>query len=300
MLEPTRCVGDIRGNKMLWSGLGVRRGCCLILAACLAVAAPGSRTAQAEAPVVEKKTGVMDREAVDVFKRMSRHLQDAKTLSFTTTGLREVAETSGIKELLGRSGIIILQRPDHFYAQSLRDDGMKTQVWFDGESLSVAVSDVKEARYATIAAPEGAKTIDGILDHLIDEYDYVLQLGDLMYRDVYGTLGGALLSAVYLGRKLVGGRSCHHLSLEFAGADAQLWVQDGDDPVPCRWAFTLRDEPAEPLFVSDFESWVSNPTIDAERYRFVAPPGATKVEMKELLTQDRERASSPGAAGDIH
>ena len=71
-----------------------------------------------------------------------------------------------------------------------------------------------------------------MLDHLIDEYDYVLQLGDLLYSDVYGTLGDVLLSAVHLGRKLVGGRPCHHLSLEFAGADAQLWVQDGDDPVP--------------------------------------------------------------------
>ena len=160
---------------------------------------------------------------------------------------------------------------------------METQAWFDGESLSIAVSGVKGAQYAAIAAPKGAKTIDGILDHLIDEYDYVLQLGDLMYSDVYKTHGDALLSAAYLGRKLVGGRPCHHLSLEFAGADAQLWVQDGDDPVPCRWAFTLRDEPSEPLFVSSFDSWVTNPSVDAARFRFVAPAGAKKVPLKDLL-----------------
>jgi hypothetical protein len=273
----------IEGSAM-GSGLGRARfvGCCLMVVACLVFFASG---ALAE----EKKTGVMDPQAIDAFKRMSQHLKNTKTLSFTTSGMREVAEASGIKVLRGRTGIVAMQRPNRFYTQVLGDDGRKKQAWFDGENLSIAVSGVKGAQYAQIAAPEGAKTIDGILDHLMDEYDYVLQLGDLFYSDVRASLEDALLSAVYLGRKLVGGRPCHHLSLEFAGADAQLWVQDGDDPVPCRWAFTLRDEPSEPLFVSSFDSWVSNPSVDAARFRFVAPAGATKIEMKDLLSQASAR-----------
>jgi hypothetical protein len=251
--------------------------------ACLVFFAAGGALAE------EKKTGVMDSQAIDAFKAMSKHLKNAKTLSFTTSDWREAADAFGIKELRSRTGMVVIQRPNRFYARALRDDGRETQVWFDGESLSVAVSGVKGAQYASIAAPKGAKTIDGILDHVIDEYDYVLQLGDLFYSDVHATLEDALLSAVYLGRRLVGGRPCHHLSLEFAGADAQLWVQDGDSPVPCRWAFTLLDEPSEPLFVSSFDSWVTNPSVDAARFRFVAPAGATKMEMKDLLAQASAR-----------
>ncbi len=237
----------------------------------------------------EKKTGVMDAQAIDAFKRMSQHLSKAKTLSFTTRGMYEVADASGIKELRGRIGKIIVQRPNRLYARALRDDGKETQVWFDGETLSIVRSGAKGAQYAAIAAPKGANTIDGLLDHLIDEYDYVLQLGDLLYSDVYGMFGDELLSAVHLGRKLVRGRPCHHLSLEFDGADTQLWVQDGDDPVPCRWAFTLRDEPSEPLYVSSFDSWVSNASVDAARFRFVAPAGATKMAMKDMLAQGSSR-----------
>ncbi len=271
--------------RAMCNGRGPTRlaGCCLMVVVCLVCFAAQGALAE------EKKTGVMDSQAIDAFKRMSQHLKNAKTLSFTTAGLREVADASGIKTLQSRIGMVVVQRPDRFYARALRDDGWEVQVWFDGASLSIAVSGAKGARYAAIAAPKGAKTIDGILDHLIDEYDYVLQLGDLLYSDVYGTLGDALLSAVHLGRKLVGGRLCHHLSLEFPGADAQLWVQDGDDPVPCRWAFTLRDEPSEPLFVSSFDSWVSNPSVDTARFRFVAPAGATKMEMKDLLAQASAR-----------
>jgi hypothetical protein len=239
----------------------------------------------ASAVAQEKETGVMQAEAIDTFKAMSQHLSKAETLSFTTSGLREIAGPSGIKYLHGRTGFVVLQRPDHLHAQALREDGQALRVWFDGQSLTIAVSDADDVRYATIAAPEGATTIDGILDHLEDRYDFVLQLGDLLYGDVYGTLGDALLSAVYLGPKLVDGRPCHHLSLEFAGADAQLWVQEGDDPIPCRWAFTLLDAPSEPLFVSSFDSWVSNLSVDPARFEFVVPAGATEVKLEELLAE---------------
>ena len=77
------------------------------------------------------------------------------------------------------------------------------------------------------------------------------------------------------------------LRYEIRLREPQLWVQDGDDPVPCRWAFTLLDEPSEPLFVSSFDSWVSNPSIDAARFRFVAPAGAKKMELKAVLAGEK-------------
>lgn len=237
----------------------------------------------------EKKAGTMDPQAIEVFQLMSEHLKQATTLSFTSSGMREVAEASGIKQLRGLSAAVALRRPEHVHAQALTDEGRATEIWFDGESLTVAASKGGETHYASIEAPEDAKTIDGMLDHLIEDYGFVLQLGDLLYDDVYATHEEALLSAVHLGRKLVGGRPCHHLSLEFAGADAQLWVQEGDDPIPCRWAFTLLDAPSEPLYVVNFESWVSNPDLAAERFAFSLPAGAVELEMEELLAEGGDR-----------
>lgn len=230
----------------------------------------------------------MQPEALEAFERMSSYLSEARTISFTTTGMREIAGPSGIKQIVGRSAAIVMQRPDRFDARIRRDDGTESRVRFDGTTLSMVVADAHGTRYATLAVPEQATTIDGLLDYLIDEYDFVLQLGDLMYSDVKATLDDALLSAVYLGRKEVDGRPCHHLSLEFAGADAQLWVQDGDDPVPCRWAFILREETSEPLFVSGFDSWVTNPTVDETRFSVEVPPGAVEVDAASLLRRSAE------------
>ncbi len=258
----------------------------LIAAACLLLFA-----AAASADEEVKKVDLLDEQAIDLVKSMSKHLGKTKVMSFSTHGLIEVAEESGLKELHGRTSLVVLQRPDRIYGRALDDNGIKTESWFDGKSFSVLVSGVGGARYATVAAPKGARTIDGIQDHMVEEYDFVLQIGDLFYSDVWGGMSknDALLSAAYLGPKLVGGRPCHHLSLEFDGADTQLWVEDGDDPVPCRWAFTLVDEPGEPLFVTDFDSWVDNPSVRDALFSFAPPAGATKMEMKELMAWVKEQ-----------
>ncbi len=232
----------------------------------------------------DTSAGVMEPEAVEILEGMSAYLKAAKTFTFRSKGLREVVSPSGVKLLLARSSIFIVERPDRLHAMVHRDDGSRFRVWFDGEALAIMETGAGGHRYATIAAPDGVSTLDGMLDHLIDEYDFVLQLGDLLYEDIGASLGKGLLSAVYLGPSLVDGRKCHHLSLELSGIDAQLWVQDGDDPSPCRWAFNLTDEPGAPLFASSFDSWATNPTIDARHFAFEPPAGASEVDIKELLS----------------
>ena len=169
------------GSPVIWIATkakcdgGERRrfpGHVLMVLACLVLFTAHAALAE------ETKTGVMESQAIDAFKRMSQHLRNAKTLSFTTRGMYEVADASGIKELRGRIAKVVVQRPDRLYVRVLRDDGRETQVWFDGKTLSIVRSGMKGAEYATMAAPKGAKTIDRLLDHLIDNYDYVLQLGD--------------------------------------------------------------------------------------------------------------------------
>ncbi len=256
------------GAKALLRSVGVSLIACLIGTV---------GTAQAE-------DGVMEADAVEVFERMSEHLKASKTMIFTSSSMREVVSPSGVKLLTTRSGIMMVQRPSHLQSIILRDDGSRFRVVFDGTQLTILQSGAQGHRYATLAAPEGVSTIDGMLDHLMDEHDYVLQLGDLLYEDLGATMGENLLSAIHLGPSLVNGAVCHHLSLEFSGVDAQVWVRDGDQPVPCRWAFNLTDEPGAPLFVSSFDSWQTNPTINPERFAVEPPAGATEVDFKEMLT----------------
>ncbi len=40
--------------------------------------------------------------------------------------------------------------------------------------------------------------------------------------------------------------------------------------------------PLEPLLVAEFDSWVENPKVDAARFRFAAPTGGQKLDMKAL------------------
>lgn len=264
----SRCCGKTE-RRLLASGA-------LILALSIGVA-----------PSLAQEQPLLDPAAVEVFEQMSAHLAAAPTVHFSATAYREVVFETGIKAINGRRGIGLIQRPDKFFVTSFRDDGVQTRGWFDGNTLTFAMSgvlkDAQQSAYASITLPQEARSIDAALDFMIDEYDYVLQLGDLMYSDVQAALGEGLLSAEHLGRKIIEGRPCHHLSLEFVGVDAQLWVEEGDNPIPCRWALTLLDEPSEPMLISTFDSWANGATIEPGQFTFQAIADAEELEMQEIL-----------------
>ncbi len=52
-----------------------------------------------------------------------------------------------------------------------------------------------------------------------------------------------------------------------------------------RDARNQRGEPCAPLFVSSFESWVTDPTVDEAQFSFELPPGAMEVDAATLLRQ---------------
>ena len=65
-----------------------------------------------------------------------------------------------------------------------------------------------------------------LLEELIEKHEAQLPLADLLYADIAKSFKESIISAEYLGIKLVNGVKCHHLSFESTGADWQIWVQD--------------------------------------------------------------------------
>ena len=216
---------------------------------------------------------------------MSKHLAKTKAMSFTSDGLLEVPDAAGIKALHGRKADVVLQRPDRFYASALDDDGVRSEVWFDGKTFTLLYSAQAGTRYASVEAPEGARSIDGIQDYMTEKYGFVLQIGDLFYSDVWGMSKDALLSARYLGPKLVPRPllPSRLARVRRRGGSAGLGGRTATRRSRCRWGLhPPGTSPRRPLYVTEFDSWVDDPGVDAARFRFAPPDGAKKLEMNEL------------------
>lgn len=215
----------------------------------------------------------MDEKALGIFKAMSDYLGGSETISFRTQAFFDVVRGSGIKIKTGRSSTVLLRRPEDLYIHAEGEDGSATTIWFDGSKVTLWRRDANE-----VMAIDFKGATDAMLDHVIDEHDAEIPLADLLYSDVNKTLGEDLLSAEYIGVRVVDGVPCHQLSFESPGADWQIWIEADSTPVPRRFVIDFVDDNSKPQYMARMDAWSIGG--DIEDFNFVAavPESVEQVE----------------------
>ena len=201
-------------------------------------------------PALGQETGPIDANAMQVLEGMSNHLAQAKSLSVRAQTLFDDVRKSGIKIKSARVVRLILRRPNSLRALSIGDSGAARSVWFDGTKFTVLQRDTNEVMELDFSG-----NIDGLLDELIDKHEAQLPLADLLYSNIAKGFKESIISAEYIGTKLVDGVKCHHLSFESTGADWQIWIQADANPVPRRFAITYVNLPEKPEFLAALDRW---------------------------------------------
>jgi hypothetical protein len=234
--------------------------------ACTALAAallPGAACAQ--------PAGV-DPQADTIFRAMTTYMAGLKQFSARTENTLEVVTTDLQKIQFVAPASITVSRPDKLLAER-RGDIEDQSFFYDGKSLTLYNPGSKH--YATVAAPD---SIDSMLDFARTRLDVFAPGGDLVDTRAYHRLMQDVKAGVYLGPEIVGGQRCHHLAYRATEVDWQVWVREGDRPLPCKYVITSKLMAGAPQFSTEVLDWNTNPTITADMFRFVPPAGARPVE----------------------
>lgn len=233
----------------------------IIVAVSLLMALP----AQAQAPRVEP-------EAARILKRMTDHMVSLKQFGLDTANTLEVVLTSGQKIQYTSAGHTTVQRPDKLRADRAGDI-VSQSFYYDGRTLTLFNPD--EHYYATVPAPG---TLDAMIDFARDSLDVVAPAGDLITEDAYERLMAAATSGVVVGKSAIGGVRCDHLAFRGPGVDWQIWIEDGDQPLPRKYVITTVDVAGAPQFEVIMSNWTTTPDVSAKQFEFMPPAGARKIE----------------------
>lgn len=228
-----------------------------------------------------EEAGPIDAKAMQTLEKMSKHLAQAKSLSFRALTLSDDVRESGIKVKSARVVRVIMKRPGSLRILAISDSGGARSVWFDGTKFTVLQRDTGEVMELDFDG-----NIDGLLDELIEKHEAQLPLADLLYSDIAKGFKQNIISAEYIGTKLVDGVNCHHLSFESTGADWQIWIQADANPVPRRFVITYVTLPEKPELLAAFDRWSLDG--DAADYHFMAsvPASSKKVEFGKITSSD--------------
>jgi hypothetical protein len=236
--------------------------CGLALMGMVAGAQPANPTAQ-----------VRDRQAMAILKRMADFLSQTQRFSVTVDTGFDVVQASGEKIEFGEIRKIVVSRPDHARIDITKRDGDTGGFIFDGKDI--AVFNTREKVYATVAR---AGTLDEAIDYFINNLDMRLPLAELLSSHLAETLHDKVRAASYVERTNIAGVPCDHIALRGAQADLQLWMAQGNQPLPQRLVITYKEAVGQPPFWAQFSDWNLAPDLPDSLFVFTPQEGAAKID----------------------
>ncbi len=217
-------------------------------------------------------------EAIAAVERMSAFIASRSSLGFTAEIQYDAIQSSGQKLEFGSERRIILRRPSRARVSVTHWDGAEELMVFDGKRLSVALPE--QRIYASVAF-EG--TASQAFDHLVDEHNVASPLFDLLSADLPKHVKSRTISALDLGTVTIGGVRSDHYAFHGERVDFQIFIRQGDEPVPLRFVIDYHAEPGSPQFRAQLRDWELDASPPDSLFRFAPVTGAQRVPFAELL-----------------
>jgi len=223
------------------------------------------------APVVNP--GIIEDNAVDALKDMSNYLMSATTLQADAVGSLDVVTEDGQRIQLDGSTTYKIKRPG--FVIDYVSDIKSRRFIYDGKNFTVYSP--KLGYYASVPAPGTNKEV---LDIIYNKFGISLPLEDL-FRWGDGSNGDrlkALKSAYKVGTASIDGTETDHYAFREEDVDWEVWIQQGNQPLPRKLVIVDRTDPSRPTFVSRLR-WQVNPTFTAADFAFVPDANAKRIQI---------------------
>jgi hypothetical protein len=89
----------------------------------------------------------------------------------------------------------------------------------------------------------------------------------------------------YVERTGILGGPAHHLIGRTDTVNFQVWITDGDQPLPQRIVLTYAGAPGQPQFRAQFSAWNLSPELADSLFRFTPPSDASRIPFAAALPQ---------------
>jgi hypothetical protein len=264
-------MGGLRTVAIFLAGAG-------FLGAPLAAQAPAAPPA-AVAPVLEDG-------AWEALERVQAFLQAVPLFELRADVVTEEVYNSGQKIMYGQRLTYMIERPNHMRLD-FQSELMARRIYFNGTQTVIS-----EPRLGYYAQFDKVGTIKDLFEAAETNLGIELPLADLF---LWGSKGFVLerpQSGFYVGPAQFGGIRTEHYAYRKPGIDFQIWIQEGEVPLPIKLVITDTSDPAQPSYVA-LLSWNLSPKFTASTFTFTPGPKDIRIPFKPLRGQ---RLAAPAPA----
>lgn len=248
--------------------------------------------AHAQPPAVP--VSASEAEARAILTHMAEFLASTQRFSVTLNAAYDAVQDSGEKIEFNEQRSVTLKRPDSLRVEGESSDGAAMLTVFDGREITLV--DGASNVYATAPQPGG---LDDTVVYFVRDLHMRLPLAVLLLSRLPAEMQSRVRSVDYVESITLRGVRCHHLAARTDAADFQLWVAEGDRPLPQRVVITYKHAAGQPQFRADLSEWNLAPRLSKSTFAARVPKGTQKVAFAAQLAHQvvPERAPSADTEG---
>ena len=251
----------------------------------LGAAMGGAASANAQAfratpaPAVAPAAAI-DSEAVNALERMGAYLRTLNTFEVRAQLTSENVLPDGQKVQIDNTADLVAKRPDQLRLE-VTNSKQHRRFLYDGKTFTLYAP--RTNLYATVSAPP---TVVELADRLETTYGIELPFVDLFRWGTSSSNAVDLKGAIEIGSSVIDGVTCTQYAFRQNGVDWQVWIQDGDYPLPRKLVITSLTDDARPQTVAVYD-WNLAPSIDSTAFVFTPPKDAVKIKFADVTLKGR-------------
>jgi hypothetical protein len=248
----------------------------LLSALFLILAMPVSLMAEETAPAAPSSSAPVQEispEAQVVVDRMTTFLESLKAYSIESQSTRDDVVAFGYKLQDNAHATLTVQLPNKLRSE-ISGDELERLFVYDGATLTMYSPD--DSVYTRTKAPD---TIGKLVERLLNA-GIEMPMIDMLYSAHHASLTEAVHTGILVGDSNIDGVDCDHLAFRQAQIDWQLWVEQGDKPLPRKLLITTRYAVGDPQYQVTMR-WNLKPKIDAATFVFKPEKGVNEIPFSD-------------------
>jgi hypothetical protein len=202
----------------------------------------------AEIPSKDQKS--IDLETMEILLDMAETLADAKQFSVEIRSSYDAPQEDGRMVEFRAHRKIQVKRPDSIRVDMMRSDGERRVTLFDGKQI--VVQNLTEKVYSKVPY-DGS--LDEAIRYLVNDLQLTLPLARMFRTTLPDDMKRMVEEIDYVGEDILTAVPSHQLAVRTHDIDFQIWVGQGDMPLPLRVVITYKNAPGAPQFRADLDEW---------------------------------------------
>lgn len=235
------------------------------------------------APTAASQSKDVDPDSIASLNKMGAYLRSLKAFQVQSVITMDDVLDDGQQVKFDSRVDLLARMPDRLRAEVNSAERHRLYL-YDGKNFTIWAERVNY--YATVPAPP---TIAKLAKDLYDKYDIELPLEDLFSWGTPDSKVDEIKSGIDVGPSEVEGVTCEHYAFHQDDLDWQVWIQQGDYPLPRKLVLTTLTDDARPQY-SSVLTWNLAPSFNEAAFSFDPPKDAQKIVIAQ---------QAPAAGADV-